>query len=90
MDLRVGVLADNIKVFEWDASSHKEAYDLWLSAVLADGGGDCKALCEMHNEPLIPGMLVGQPEHELSVLSRRKVRNLINSMKMTTHIRISA
>lgn len=68
------------QVVEWDVSSHKEGYDIWLSAVLADGGGDCKRLCELHNEPLIDGMLVGQPEHELSVLGRRSVRNLIQSL----------
>jgi amidase len=60
-------------VVEWDAKSHIPSYEMWLEAVLADGGGDCKALCEMHNEPLIEGMLVGKPENELTVMGRRQV-----------------
>lgn len=46
---------------------------MWLEAVLADGGDDCKELCQLANEPLVEGMLVGHPENRLSVAERREV-----------------
>ncbi|KAH8695242.1 putative acetamidase [Talaromyces proteolyticus] len=54
------------EVFEWDASSHSYAYDLWERAILADGGEGCRKLCELSGEPLIEGMLVGKPENLLT------------------------
>lgn len=49
---------------------HAKAYDLWLRAVLADGGERFQALCDLVDEPLIPGMLVGKPENKLDVNGR--------------------
>ncbi|EED19208.1 acetamidase, putative [Talaromyces stipitatus ATCC 10500] len=54
------------EVFEWDASSHAHAYDLWEKAILSDGGEACRRLCELSGEPLIEGMLVGKPHNILS------------------------
>lgn len=48
---------------DWDSSTHYSAYyDIWLPGILADGGVRCARLCEMTKEPLIEGMLVGQPK----------------------------
>ncbi|OOQ81778.1 acetamidase [Penicillium brasilianum] len=47
------------EVFEWDASSHGYAYQLWEKAILSDGGEGCRRKIEMTGEPLIEGMLVG-------------------------------
>lgn len=71
-------LAEKLKiagheVVEWDSSDHAEGYDLWLRGVLADGGSDCRALCALAGEPLVEGMLVGQPEQEMTVLQRREI-----------------
>lgn len=49
---------------------HAKAYDLWLRAVLADGGERFQSLCDLVDEPLIPGMLVGKPEHKLDIEGR--------------------
>jgi amidase len=60
-------------VIDWDTKGHAEAYAMWLEAVLADGGEDCRQLCLLANEPLVEGMLVGKPENTLSVSQRRDV-----------------
>jgi amidase len=65
-------------VIEWDVNStdgtsHVEGYALWLKSVLADGGQECRDLCQLVNEPLIEGMLVGTPEDILSVNERKEV-----------------
>lgn len=52
------------------APSHSRAYSLWLRAVLADGGSRFQALCSLVDEPLIPGMLVGNPSTTLDVDGR--------------------
>ena len=66
------------EVFEWDSSSHRSAYfDLWLKAVLADGGQRCADLCKLVDEPLIPGMLVGKAEDILSVPARQALAEKI-------------
>jgi hypothetical protein len=62
-----------ISVIEWDSKMHVEAYELWLEAVLADGGEGCKELCLLANEPLVEGMLVGKAENFLSPKGRRDV-----------------
>lgn len=49
---------------------HQRAYDLWLRAVLADGGERFQALCALVDEPLIPGMLVGRPADKLDIDGR--------------------
>ncbi|RAO65108.1 uncharacterized protein BHQ10_001120 [Talaromyces amestolkiae] len=54
------------EVFEWDASSHAHAYQLWEKAILSDGGEACRILCELSGEPLIEGMLVGKPHNKLT------------------------
>ncbi|KAJ5334883.1 Amidase [Penicillium brevicompactum] len=54
------------EVFEWDASSHTQGYDLWAKAIFSDGGEGCRKKTEMTGEPLIEGMLVGRPEHTLT------------------------
>lgn len=58
-------------MIEWDTAGHADAYAMWLEAVLADGGEDCRQLCLLANEPLVEGMLVGKPENTLSVSQRR-------------------
>jgi amidase len=65
-------------IFEWNSSSHRYAYfDLWLKAVLADGGQRCADLCKLVDEPLIPGMLVGKAEDILSVPERQALAEKI-------------
>lgn len=52
-------------------SHHARAYNLWLRAVLADGGSRFKALSQLPpTEPLIEGMLVGRPDTLLDVEGR--------------------
>ncbi|CAG8051874.1 unnamed protein product [Penicillium nalgiovense] len=53
-------------VFEWDASSHSYAYELWAKAIFSDGGEGCQRQIEKTGEPLIEGMLVGKPEDTLT------------------------
>jgi amidase len=60
-------------VFEWDASSHKYAYELWEKAILSDGGEGCRKRTEMTGEPLIEGMLVGKPSHILTTSETHQV-----------------
>jgi amidase len=71
------LLADKLKaagheIIEWDVSDHTEGYDMWLEGVLADGGKDCRTLCELAGEPLVEGMLVGLPHHEKTHYERRE------------------
>ncbi|KAJ5626117.1 hypothetical protein N7510_002426 [Penicillium lagena] len=61
------------EVIEWDASLHKEGTDLWTKAILADGGRHCKHLCEIVNEPLIEGMVVGTEKDLLNTEEREKL-----------------
>lgn len=63
----------NCSVIEWDADLHIKATNIWTKSVLADGGEHCKHLCELVNEPLIEGMLVGTPNDELSLPERELV-----------------
>jgi amidase len=65
------------EVFEWDSSSHKLGYDLWLKAILSDGGAGCKRLCDMSGEPLIEGMLVG---HESNLLTTEQEHQLMHDI----------
>jgi len=61
------------EVVEWNHIAqrhHQRAYDLWLKAVLADGGERFQALCDLVDEPLIPGMLVGKPANRLDTNGR--------------------
>ena len=65
-------------VVEWDSSMHRYGYyELWLKAVLADGGQRCADLCKLVDEPLIEGMLVGQPQDILSVAERQALAERI-------------
>lgn len=66
-------MSDIFLVVEWDTSLHVKGLELWLKAVLADGGAECERLCKLVDEPLIPGMLVGQLENRLSQLERQEV-----------------
>lgn len=61
------------EVIEWNTSLHIRGTNLWKKAILADGGSHCKQLCDIVEEPLIEGMLVGTPADELSILEREKV-----------------
>ena len=66
------------EVIEWDCTSHHSAfYDLWLKAILADGGQRCADLCKLVNEPLIEGMLVGKPEDALTLEQRQELEDKI-------------
>lgn len=60
-------------VIEWNTSLHITGTNLWKKAILSDGGSHCKQLCDIVDEPLIEGMLVGTPADELSILEREKV-----------------
>jgi amidase len=66
------------EVIEWDCASHHSAfYDLWLKAILADGGQACADLCKLVDEPLIQGMLVGKPEDYLTLEQRQELEDKI-------------
>ncbi|KAJ6128077.1 hypothetical protein N7471_009294 [Penicillium samsonianum] len=54
------------EVIEWDTSLHIAITNLWTKGVLADGGQHCRALCQIVNEPLIEGMIVGKESDLLS------------------------
>ncbi|KIX03209.1 uncharacterized protein Z518_06761 [Rhinocladiella mackenziei CBS 650.93] len=70
------------EIVEWDASSHRSAYyDLWVKAVLADGGKRCADLCKLVDEPLIQGMLVGTPETLLDAQQRMDLADAIWEFK---------
>ncbi|WEW61500.1 amidase [Emydomyces testavorans] len=60
-------------VIEWDTSSHVKGLKLWLKSVLADGGAECERLCDLVDEPLIQGMLVGQAKDRLTQLERQEL-----------------
>lgn len=60
-------------VFEWEVPTHIEGQRLWTKAILADGGKKCARLCEQGNEPLVPGMLVGQESDCLTVEEANEV-----------------
>lgn len=61
------------EVIEWDTSLHGAATTLWTKAVLADGGRHCRKLCEIVDEPLIEGMVVGTEKDLLTFEEREKV-----------------
>jgi amidase len=66
------------EVIEWDCKSHHSAfYDLWLKAILADGGQRCADFCKLVDEPLIEGMLVGKPENYLTLEQRQELEDKI-------------
>ncbi|KAJ5781165.1 hypothetical protein N7457_006325 [Penicillium paradoxum] len=54
------------EVIEWDPCLHVTAANLWTKGILADGGSHCRSLCEIVDEPLLEGMLVGK---EVDLLS---------------------
>lgn len=61
------------QVVDWNTiaqNHHAHAYNLWLRAVLADGGERFQALCDLVDEPLIPGMLVGKAHDKIDVDGR--------------------
>lgn len=67
------------EVFEWQYAnkSHREGYDLWLKAVMADGGKRFEAFRQLEDEPLIKGMLVGKAENELDIDARQTLSDQI-------------
>ncbi|KAJ5520848.1 hypothetical protein N7463_001301 [Penicillium fimorum] len=48
------------EVIEWDTSLHIATTNLWTKGILADGGQHCRSLCQIVDEPLIEGMIVGK------------------------------
>jgi amidase len=60
-------------VFEWDASAHEYAYELWEKAILSDGGEGCRKKIEMTGEPLVEGMLVGTEKDILTTSETHQV-----------------
>ena len=46
---------------------------MWTKAVLGEGGVHCRKLCEIIDEPLIEGMVVGTEKDLLSLEEREKV-----------------
>lgn len=65
-------------MFEWDASSHSYAYELWAKAIFSDGGEGCRRQIEKTGEPLVEGMLVGRPEDTLTTSQTHQVRELLS------------
>lgn len=73
------------ELFEWDTSSHAFGYQIWLKAILADGGAGCAKLCAAGSQPLIQGMLVGTSDdlmtpselHELNHLKQEFQRSYL-------------
>ncbi|KAJ5291001.1 hypothetical protein N7478_000252 [Penicillium angulare] len=61
------------EVVEWDTSLHVPATEMWNKAVLGEGGVHCRKLCEIINEPLIEGMLVGTEQDMLGFEEREKI-----------------
>ena len=63
------------EIIDWNPiarAHHSQAYNLWLRAVLADGGSRFHALSSLTSppEPLIQGMLVGRSENKLDTEGR--------------------
>ncbi|KAJ6114627.1 hypothetical protein N7486_000405 [Penicillium sp. IBT 16267x] len=73
------------EVFEWDASSHADAYKLWEKAILSDGGEGCRRMIEMTGEPLIEGMLVGK-EHNILTTSETHQLNAAKYKYETSYL----
>lgn len=65
--------SDANEVIEWDTSLHIPITNLWTKAILADGGRHCRELCELVDEPLIEGMVVGTEKDILTFEEREKV-----------------
>lgn len=72
--VRDGLNVNMELVFEWDASSHEYAYELWEKAILSDGGEGCRKKIEMTGEPLVEGMLVGTEKDILTTSETHQVR----------------
>lgn len=62
-----------IQVIEWDTSLHIATTNLWTKGILADGGSHCRSLCQIVDEPLIEGMIVGKEADYLSSEQREQV-----------------
>ncbi|KAJ5367489.1 hypothetical protein N7541_001430 [Penicillium brevicompactum] len=83
------------EVIEWDTSLHLATTNLWTKGILADGGQHCRALCDLIDEPLIEGMIVGTPKDLLSVDEREQYEHTKNTiqaayLKQWTHSGIDA
>ncbi|KAJ6009958.1 hypothetical protein N7522_004974 [Penicillium canescens] len=61
------------EVIEWDTTLHVPATNLWTKGILADGGQHCHSLCQIVDEPLIEGMVVGTEKDLLSIQEREKL-----------------
>ncbi|KAJ5817177.1 hypothetical protein N7447_009410 [Penicillium robsamsonii] len=62
------------EVIEWDTSLHIATTNLWTKGIFADGGQHCRSLCQIVDEPLIEGMVVGKETDLLSHEEREQVR----------------
>lgn len=71
------------EVIEWDSSLHVPATTLWTKAVLADGGRHCRKLCQIVDEPLIEGMVVGAEKDMLTFEEREKVNLFPSTLTLT-------
>ncbi|KAJ5555744.1 hypothetical protein N7461_004214 [Penicillium sp. DV-2018c] len=60
------------EVIDWDTSLHVATTNLWTKGVLADGGNHCRNLCQLVDEPLIEGMIVGKEGDFLSFEEREQ------------------
>ncbi|KIX07455.1 uncharacterized protein Z518_02108 [Rhinocladiella mackenziei CBS 650.93] len=62
------------QVVPWDASSHAKGSDMWVKAILSEGGRDAAEMSKLGNgEPLIPGMLTGTAETYLDADQRQSL-----------------
>ncbi|KAJ5124926.1 uncharacterized protein N7515_008751 [Penicillium bovifimosum] len=65
-------VAGHEEVIEWDTSLHMTTTNLWTKGILADGGNHCRSLCQLVDEPLIEGMIVGKEGDFLSLEEREQ------------------
>ncbi|KAJ6031942.1 hypothetical protein N7540_002674 [Penicillium herquei] len=68
-----GLKAAGHSVVEWDSSTHAAAYKKWVTATFADGGADCRKLCQLSGEPLIEGVLIGTEEDALTIAELKEL-----------------
>ncbi|OQD88778.1 hypothetical protein PENANT_c003G08381 [Penicillium antarcticum] len=71
------------EVIEWDTSLHVPVTNLWTRGILADGGQHCHSLCQIVDEPLIEGMVVGTDKDLLTIQEREKLEETKYALQTT-------
>ncbi|KAJ5766226.1 uncharacterized protein N7511_003842 [Penicillium nucicola] len=75
--------ANIMQVIEWDTALHAPATNLWTRGILADGGQHCHSLCQIVDEPLIEGMVVGTDKDLLTIQEREKLEETKYALQTT-------